>query len=362
MKDGLVALTNFKLALPKIELSQAQSLERLVQLHTVHAVADRKNIVAPLVKRYGVKPPKISTRRFESIDIGENNATIEDRARFFLARAKEIFSEFYPLNATPPSHIVHVTCTGYVSPSAAQEYVASLNEKCAVTHAYHMGCYAALPAIRIAEGLVTAEKARGETNYVADIVHNEMCALHMNTSNSSPEQLVVQSLFADGHMKYSVVNSAEAKRGFEVIAIREAIVPDSVDDMTWIPSDGGMRMTLSRDVPTKIASVLRPFLTSLCEQAGASLAELLKTATFAVHPGGPKIIEAVQEILELRDDQVQASHHVLKTRGNMSSATLPHVWDTILNEEAKDRHPVVSLAFGPGLTIFGSVFKVIGRP
>ncbi len=362
MRGGLIAITDFQMALPKLELSQNESLERLVRLHTEHAPEDRKVSIAPLVKRYGVKPPKISTRRFESVDIGEKNATIEDRARFFLHRSREVFGEFYPDSMKPPAHIIHVTCTGYVSPSSAQEYASQTNAPVEVTHAYHMGCYAALPAIRIAEGLVAAQSARGNRKFNVDVIHNEMCALHMNTANSSPEQLVVQSLFADGHMKYSVTNLEESNaRGFEVITIREQIVPDTQDAMTWVPSDHGMRMTLSREVPSKIASALRPFLISLCHQAGVSLPEILKTATFAVHPGGPKIIESVQEILELRDDQVEASKAILRDRGNMSSATLPHVWKAILDAKPVDKYPVISLAFGPGLTIFGSVFKVIQR-
>jgi predicted naringenin-chalcone synthase len=314
-----------------------------------------------------VKPPKISFRRFESIDIGETKATIEDRAVFFHSRAKEVFQELYAENfAKPPEHLIHVSCTGYVSPSAAQDLV---NEKkwsgtTAVSHAYHMGCYAALPAVRMAEGFMAAWSARGYRSNRVDIVHNEMCALHMNTLNSSPEQLVVQTLFADGHMKYSAKHPALVNHGFELLALREEIVPDSQSDMTWMPADGGMRMTLSRDVPIKIASVLRPFLLAMINESGLSLSEVLKTATFAVHPGGPKIIESVQEILELSEAQVQASKAILSERGNMSSATLPHIWDRLLNMHhaaPAHGHHVISLAFGPGLTVFGSIFRTIDR-
>ena len=224
-----------------------------------------------------------------------------------------------------------------------------------------MGCYAALPAIRMAEGLIAARHARNEPNARADIVHTEMCALHMNPSNTSPEQLVVQSLFADGHMRYSCVHPNLVRRGFSVRAIREEIVSDSQNDMSWLPADGGMQMTLSREVPAKNSSSLRPFLSALIQTSGLDFGETLKTATFAVHPGGPKIIDSVQDVLELSEAQVAQSKNVLRRRGNMSSATLPHVWESILISSPKHQHPVVSLAFGPGLTIFGSVFTVINR-
>lgn len=79
---------------------------------------------------------------------------------------------------------------------------------------------------------------------------------------------------------------------------------------------------------------------------------------FAIHPGGPKIIDSVQEVLELSNDQVVESKKVLFERGNMSSATLPHVWSEILNNNYPVGTKVISYAFGPGLTLFGSVFEV----
>src|SRR5262249_2307540 len=73
----------------------------------------------------------------------------------------------------PPDDLIHVTCTGYVSPSAAQNLVATRGwgARTRVTHAYHMGCYAALPALRIAAGFVASGSVR------ADVVHTELCSL-----------------------------------------------------------------------------------------------------------------------------------------------------------------------------------------
>lgn len=373
ISSGLIALTDFQSALPPIRLDQEDSLERLTVMHSARAPEDLKKSVAPLVKRYGVKPPKISFRRFEAIDFGERSATIQERALFFNDRATRVFEEIYNLgdnlqdsgqdpNKIAPEHLIHVTCTGYVSPSAAQLTVNKRGwaDRTRITHAYHMGCYAALPAVRIAEGFIAALNARGNSKARADIFHTEMCALHMNPSNTSPEQLVVQSLFADGHMKYSAVHPSLVTHGFEVLSIQERILNDSENDMTWIPADGGMQMTLSRDVPSKIASALRPFIEDLVSSSGLDLAETLKSAIFAVHPGGPKIIDSVQEVLELSESQVAHSKEILRERGNMSSATLPHVWQKLLETQTSSHgRVVVSLAFGPGLTIFGAVFRVI---
>ena len=152
-----------------------------------------------------------------------------------------------------------------------------------------MGCYAALPALRIAAGLL---RDCGNMRPKAEIVHTELCTLHFNPGDHSPEQLIVQTLFADGHIRYSLVLGEETEfRGagdaFELLAVREEIVPGSLDDMTWVLSDWGFRMTLSREVPGKIAACLPRFLSTLFDCAGISYPQNAQDAIFAIHPGRP---------------------------------------------------------------------------
>ena len=98
---------------------------------------------------------------------------------------------------------------------------------------------------------------------------------------------------------------------------------------------------------------------AVCPFATKNAPEWPVSALFAVHPGGPKIIEQVADRLGLRDEQVAHSRAVLLARGNMSSATLPHVWADLLADRAvPDGQRVVTLAFGPGLTLAGGVFCV----
>ena len=349
----MILVGDFHSVMPQQLISQDQLLLISAQRH---ALADKNRSEELMLRhfhRYGVKPQQISQRGVESVELASTATTILERNQFFNKRAQEVFNEFYPDTVRAPSHIIHVTCTGYVAPSPAQALVVSHSwaGKTNVTHAYHMGCYAALPALRMALGFV----ANGESN--VDIAHTEMCTLHFNPHHGEPEQLVVQSLFADGHIRYTV--SPQVKNGFSIIAIHESIIPHSQQDMTWQPASWGMSMTLSREVPPKIAQELRGFLTELADKAQVTLAELISEAHFAIHPGGPKIIEAVAEQLELRLDQIAASRKILFDRGNMSSATLPHIWQELLDQQLLSGQKVVSLAFGPGLTIFGSVFTKV---
>jgi predicted naringenin-chalcone synthase len=224
-----------------------------------------------------------------------------------------------------------------------------------------MGCYAAFPAIRGAAGqlCVPGSFASRGADRRADVVHTELCSLHLDPSQHSAEQLVVQSLFADGFIRYSVQDSQDTRSpALEVLALSEQILPDSGASMGWSAGDFGMHMTLSRDVPARIAASLRVFVAKLFEKSGLSLAEDLRHAAVAVHPGGPKIIDGVREVLELSESQVQTSRDVLFDYGNMSSATLPHVWMRMAADPAvRAGTPILSLAFGPGLTVCGGIFR-----
>jgi predicted naringenin-chalcone synthase len=232
-----------------------------------------------------------------------------------------------------------------------------------VTHAYHMGCYAALPALRMATGFALLRAANagaslGEAR--VDIAHTELCSLHMNPLRHEPEQLVIQSLFADGCICYSVSSKVGSVDGaLAVLSQAEWIVPDSAGSMAWFCSDFGMEMVLARDVPDKISASLAPFVKSLLTQAGAAEGEL-ERAVFALHPGGPKIVDQIAATLGLTESQIAFSRAVLREHGNMSSATLPHVWQAIAQSpRVPNDQFVVSLAFGPGLTLSGAVLRKV---
>ncbi len=103
---------------------------------------------------------------------------------------------------------------------------------------------------------------------------------------------------------------------------------------------------------------MRPLVGALFAKGGLDLAADLRRTVFAVHPGGPKIIDQVRDVLELSDAQVQSSRDVLYEHGNMSSATLPHVWARLLEAaDVRSGTPIFSLAFGPGLTVSGGLFR-----
>jgi predicted naringenin-chalcone synthase len=284
------------------------------------------------------------------------------RSRVYAEIAGDYFETAYAADTAPPRDLIHVTCTGYVSPSPAQRLVErkGWGDRTRVTHAYQMGCYAAFPAVRMAVGALRTPAALAVTGAPAraDVVHTELCSLHFDPGQSSIEQLVVQSLFADGFIRYAVTGAQPPGPSLRVLAMAETIVPDSASSMSWVMSDFGMQMTLARDVPEQIGGALRGFVLALYQRAGLDPSVHLRHSIAAVHPGGPRIIDRVRDILELGEHQIQTSREVLRDHGNMSSATLPHIWMRLVADPGVAPDTLVlSLAFGPGLTLCGGLFR-----
>ena len=357
----MALLAGFEVTRCPHEMTQERALAWLA---TAHAAAEAEvrgldgtqrtswhDAVARRIARVACGPDRIARRGYSVTELDTVwRAGSEARTRMYAELVDAYFRAAFSVGAPPPDELIHVTCTGYASPSAAQKLVAARRWPTRVTHAYHMGCYAAIPALRIALGYVATGAQRVE------LVHTELCSLHVDARDHSLEQLVVQSLFADGYIRYALAPDGGAS-GLRVLAVHEALLPDSAESMTWIVGDAGMKMTLARDVPVRVAGALREFVAALLARAGVGL-DRLASCTFAVHPGGPKIIDEVARVLELSEAQVATSRAVLRDHGNMSSATLPHIWARLLADPRIAPGTLIpSLAFGPGLSVCGALLE-----
>jgi len=365
---------------PRFEREQAELLEWTAKLHETAALtAEPLHSFVSIKERLfelGSGKEKIQKRGFQISDpfqgtfeemdiypvtVHPAGVGFKDRMLFFDKEVTPLFEQFYPEDIPLPEHLIHVTCTGYVAPSAAQKLISKRggSTNTIVTHAYHMGCYASIPAIRIAAGSLALNSfSLPSPNPVVDIVHTEVCSLHMHPLRHTTEQLIVQSLFADGFIKYSVFKEDTHRSSLKILALLEEIIPDSIHSMTWSCDDVCHAMTLNKNVPVFITRTLDGYFSRLAQKAGMDASDIKKQAYFAIHPGGPKILQHIQQLFSLDDQQVAHSLFVLQNYGNMSSATLPHIWEKILKDDKISAGAfVVSLAFGPGLSITGGLFQ-----
>ena len=123
-----------------------------------------------------------------------------------------------------------------------------------------------------------------------------------------------------------------------------AFLPGEDAAMTWRVGNHGFEMTLSPRVPSLIVRHLRPWLENWLAQSGRRLGDI---RSWAVHPGGPRILSSVAEALDLPPSATAVSRDVLAECGNMSSPTVLFVLDRLREQAAPG--PIVALAFGPGL-------------
>ena len=287
------------------------------------------------------------------------------RMQWFKEKMGYVFDEFYSKDSTAPENLVHVTCSGYSSPSVAQEAVINRNwETTQVTHSYQMGCYGAFPAIRTASHLISGSKNNGRV----DVVHTELLSAHLNLTEFSVANTMICSLFADGFIGYSLYeedtfmndDSIEDKKGLRILASHEVIIPDSLEDMSWEIGEYNFLMTLSKRVPVFIRKNIKSFLTTLCAKVDIDLEEEKSKMHFAIHPGGPKIIDYVVDAVGISKDQACWSYEILRQQGNMSSATIPHIFNEIINDDnIVSGTKIVAMAFGPGLTATGLLLEKI---
>jgi predicted naringenin-chalcone synthase len=259
------------------------------------------------------------------------------------------------------THLVTVSCTGFAAPGVDLALITGLGLRPTVerTHVGFMGCHGALNGLRVAAAFAADPAARVLLCAV------ELCSLHYYYG-SAADKLVANALFADGAAAVAgsaasggrqppdlmTDQGADAPRSpWRLLASGSCLIPDSAGDMAWAVGDHGFEMTLSRRVPGLIAHAVRPWLAAWLGDNGLSLSDV---GSWAVHPGGPKVLAAVEEGLGLPADALAASRGVLADYGNMSSPTVLFVLDRL--RKAGAPRPCVALGFGPGLVAEAALF------
>ena len=260
------------------------------------------------------------------------------------------------------THLVTVSCTGFNAPGIDIALIDELELPYTTQRIQvgFMGCHAAINGLRAANGIVAADK-----NAKVLMCCVELCSLHYQYGMVT-DHIVSNALFADGSAAIVLesdedpidssssiesTHSTSLQLG-SVDATGSFLVPKSRDAMTWCIGDNGYQMTLSARVPHLIEEHLAAYLSDFLQQHGESLGSI---GGWAVHPGGSRILSAVENALALPDDALSTSRSVLAEHGNMSSATMLFILERFA---AKNQpKPWLMLGFGPGLEIEVSLIR-----
>lgn len=251
------------------------------------------------------------------------------------------------------THLIVVSCTGMYAPGLDIDIVNSLGLPSTTQRLCinFMGCYAAFNALKLADTLCKAEK---DTTVL--VVCTELCSIHFQKTNSE-DNLLANALFGDGSAALLVESTPRAGLNLKPESFFCDLVSDSEQEMAWTVGDLGFEMKLSAYVPEIIRKGIKKLTTSLLHQISQDFSDI---TYFAIHPGGKKILEVIEQELGLSKEQNKASYNVLKNYGNMSSPTVLFV----LNEVCKNLNgidggkKILSFAFGPGLTLESMLLKI----
>lgn len=239
------------------------------------------------------------------------------------------------------THLVTVSCTGFGAPGIDIGLIQTLGLP-ATTQRINvgfMGCHGAINGMRAVRGLVAAEP---DAKVLMCAV--ELCSLHYRLTWDD-EGIIGNALFADGAAALVASgNKGDQSAIWDITGSGSCLIPDSANDMSWHIGDHGFDMRLTGQVAESIEVALRPWMESWLDSLDCSLNEV---GAWAVHPGGPKILDAVESALDLPADATSISRSVLSELGNMSSPTVLFVLDRMRQNVTPG--PIVALAFGPGL-------------
>ena len=253
------------------------------------------------------------------------------------------------LQARELTHLITVSCTGFEAPGFDQSLIheLALPTHIARTHIGYMGCHGALNGLRVARAFgATEAKAR------VLICAAELCTLHLYYGWDA-EKVIANALFADGAAAIVGRPATAADSDAWSLADNGSMILDDTEDlMSWQIGDHGFEMTLSTQVPDVIEERLRPWLAAWLDKNELSIEAI---GSWAIHPGGPRIITSVAAALGLTAEAIAASQQVLAEFGNMSSPTVLFILQRLRMAQAA--RPCVALAFGPGLTVEAALLR-----
>ncbi len=241
------------------------------------------------------------------------------------------------------THLITVSCTGMSAPGLDLMITEMMDFDKSIfrTSVNFMGCYAAIHALKIADTICKAEQ-----NAQVLIVCTELCTLHFQKEKTI-DNITSSLLFGDGCAAALVTSSNYNFPGIHLKSFYSEIVPKGKRDMAWELSSSGFLMTLSGYVPDLIEEDLETIANKSLNKADLNKTDI---SHWCIHPGGKRVLEAVQKSLHIDESNLHSSYHVLSEFGNLSSATILFILKEMMQNK-KAIQNIFGAAFGPGLTV-----------
>jgi alkylresorcinol/alkylpyrone synthase len=239
--------------------------------------------------------------------------------------------------------LIFVTVTGVATPSLDARLMNRLGLPSRVKRQpiFGLGCVAGAAGIARA-----ADYVRAYPDQVSVLLSVELCSLTLQLKDISIPNLISSGLFGDGAGAAVVVGERRAAAGPRIVATRSIFYPDTEQVMGWDISERGFQVVLSAEVPEVVRDHLCRDVDAFLSDQGLSRADI---RSWAAHTGGPKVLEAMQESLELEPDALSITWNSLREVGNLSSTSVLLVLEELMyNHRPEAGSHGMLLAMGPG--------------
>jgi alkylresorcinol/alkylpyrone synthase len=239
--------------------------------------------------------------------------------------------------------VISTTITGIAVPSieARIAQLVGLRPDVKRMPLFGLGCVAGAAGIaRLHDYLI------GHPNQVGALLSVELCSLTVQRDDHSVANLVASGLFGDGAAAVVAVGANRPAPGPRVLDSRSHLYPDSEQIMGWDVGAGGLKIVLDAQVPAIVQQYLGQDIRSFLAEHSLQVDDV---GAWVSHPGGPKVIEAIEAELGLAGDPLELTWRSLDQIGNLSSSSVLHVLrDTLDKRSLMPGTPGMLMAMGPG--------------
>lgn len=244
------------------------------------------------------------------------------------------------------THLITVSCTGMSAPGLDLQLMELLDLPRNIdrTSINFMGCYAAIHAMKIAHQVCTNQPSAKVL-----VVCTELCTLHFQRE-ASMDNMASSLLFGDGSAAILISGNSDPLPGIKIEEFYSEVIPKGKKDMAWELSSSGFLMTLSGYLPELIEEDFQSLVNRALKRSNLQQKDIDE---WCIHPGGRKILEAIEKSLGIQRAELKESYQVLREHGNMSSPTILFVLQKLFNRYIHGRETgrIFGAAFGPGLTM-----------
>lgn len=277
-----------------------------------------------------------------------------DRNELYLKASESLFEEAATtaiekadLGPQDIDGVVTVSTTGIATPSldARVGPRIGLRDDIRRVPVFGLGCAGGVNGLATASRMAAAEPG---SNWL--FVTVETCSISIRLDSDDPAAVVATALFGDGAAA-AVVTAGEHSLA-RITGSAEKLFPDTLRIMGWDVEDPGLAVVFDRAIPPFIEEHLAQTVDEMCAKLGVEREDIDR---LCCHPGGVKVIDAIETALHLNQGELNLEREVLNDYGNMSAPTVMFVLERLLKQGLPPR--VLMTAFGPGFTCAGLMLE-----